>query len=105
MRTNGVLQYQILSDDQVEDQYGEISSEATPEWSEEIPCSIKTNSDSRKGSYEDGEFRNASFTILIELEKFPYKRIRLKRLDEDLGEFQILSSEPLTTVGRTQIIV
>lgn len=103
MRTNGTLRYESVSDGGF-NEYGE-PIEAQSAWSDPIPCSVKTNSDTRKGVYEDGEFRQASFTILIELDEFPHKRISLERQGESLGEYRVLSSEPLTTVGRTQIIV
>ncbi len=103
MRTNGTLRYETVSDGG-ENEYGE-PIEAQSVWSDPIPCSIKTNSDTRKGKYEDGLFRQASFLILIECAEFPHKRISLQRKGEDLGEYLILSCEPLTTVGRTQIMV
>lgn len=103
MRTNGTLKYAIITEGG-ENEYGEVS-ETTMEWSEPIPCSIKTNSDTRIGVYEDGEFRQASYQIMIELAQFPYNRISLERLGEDLGEHRIISVEPMTTVGRTKIIV
>lgn len=103
MRTNGILRYEILQEGGI-DEYGEVIAPSS-EWSEPIPCSIKTNSDNRKGKYEDGEYRQASFTILVELTSFPYGRISLQRLGEELGEYRVMSSEPLTSVGRTQILV
>ena len=104
MRTNGTLRYEVLQGGGL-NEYGEVDDTVQSTWSEPIPCAIKTNSDTRKGVYEDGEFRQASFVVMIELEKFPYKRIRLERLGEDLQEHRVLSSEPLATVGRTQILV
>lgn len=104
MRTNGTLKYAIITEGG-ENEWGEVDDTASVEWSEPIPCSIKTLSDSRIGKYEDGEFRQASYQILIELAEFPYNRIQLERLDEDLGEHRIISAEPLSTVGRTKIIV
>lgn len=103
MRTNGTLRYEIIEGGAL-NEYGEPIA-ATSSWSEDIPCSIKTNNDTRKGKYEDGNFRQASFIILIELAVFPHRRISLARLGEELGEYDVLSSEPLTTVGRTQIVV
>lgn len=103
MRINGLLRYEILSDGGI-DEFGEVIA-PTSEWSEPIPCSIKTNNDNRKGVYEDGEFRQASFTVLVELMPFPHNRIKLERYDEQLGEYRIMSAEPLTSVGRTQILV
>lgn len=105
MRYNGTLKYQTLTENEQVNEYGEPVA-AQVSWSDPLPCSIKTNSDTRKGKYEDGEFRHASFTVLIEYrEGFAAERVKLERLGEDLGEFQVISVEPLTTVGRIQIIV
>lgn len=106
MRYNGLLNYQNeLSDSEELNEYGEIATVQSPSWSDDIPCSIKTNTDTRKGHYEDGEFRQASYTILIEFAEFNAKRVKLSRLGEELGEFRVLSVEPLSTVGRVQILV
>ena len=64
MRTNGTLQYQQLSVGGIDADGEPIASVET--WSDAIACSIKTNSDNRKGVYEDGEFRVASFLVLLE---------------------------------------
>lgn len=74
--------------------------ESTP-----IPCAIITNSDTRKGVYEDGEFRQASYTILIEEQAFHYERIKLQRGREEIGEFRVLRATPLLTMGRVEILV
>ncbi len=108
MRTNGKLQYQTLSQGGV-DVNGEPIAQ-TASWSDAIACNIKTNSDNRKGVYEDGEFRVASFTVLLEadprLKLSDIKRVKLMRNgDEALGEYRVISSEPLLTQGRIQIMV
>lgn len=105
MRTNGTISFQtIISGGK--NQYGEPIP-ATTEWSEPINCSIKTNSDNRKGKYEDGEFRQASLVVLLEVQTLPtgIKRLRLTRYTEDLGEFEIINIEPILTMGRIQIMV
>ncbi len=104
MRTNGTFQYQIIVPGEV-NEFGE-PTEATTVWSDPIACSIKTNSDNRKGKYEDGEFRMASFTVLIENdETAQFDRVKLTRHSEELGEYRVMNREPLTTVGRIQIVV
>lgn len=105
MRYNGHLQALIPSTDGGLNEYGEPTSGQQENWGEQIPCSIKTNSDTRLGRYEDGEFRQASFLILIECSRFDATRIKLERFGENLGEHRVLSVEPLTTVGRIQIVV
>lgn len=107
MRTNGKLQYQILSPGGIDDNGEPIAPTET--WSDAIACSIKTNSDNRKGAYEDGEFRMASFIVLLEADAKQnfesIKRIKLVRGDETLGEYRVICSEPLVTQGRFQIMV
>jgi hypothetical protein len=107
MFTNGFLQYKIVNEDAEFNEYGEPVSDAASEWSEPIACSIKTNKDNRKGKYEDGEFRVASFIILLEdrNEPFDANRVRLERYGNTLGEYRVQSIEELRTVGRLQIIV
>lgn len=107
MRTNGTLQYQTLSSGVIDDNGEPIAP--TEQWSDAIACSIKTNSDNRKGVYEDGEFRIASFIILLETDAQKnyesIKRIKLMRGAEALGEYRVICSEPLVTQGRFQIMV
>lgn len=107
MRTNGKLQYQTLSQPTVDDNGEPVASVET--WSADIACNLKTNSDNRKGVYEDGEFRVASLTVLLEADAKQQfdtiKRVRLWRGSEYLGEYRVLCSEPLTTQGRFQITV
>ena len=103
MRINGTLRYEVLIGGGI-NEYGEPIP-ARSEWSEPIDCSIKTNSDNRIGRYEDGVFRMASFTIMIEIAEIPYNSVKLERLGEYLGEYQIINVEPLTSVGRIRITV
>lgn len=103
MRTNGTLKYAIDAEKMM-NEFGEVIASET-RWSEPIECSIKTNSDNRKGRYEDGVFRMASFTILIECTEFSSERISLERNGEQLGEYEIICKEPLCGVGRVKITV
>lgn len=104
MRYNGTLQYQVISSGGYDDNGEPIPS--STEWSEPIKCLLKANTDTRKGRYEDGKFRQASFVALIEKQPLPdIKRIKLTRYAETLGDYDIINIEPLPTVGRTQIIV
>lgn len=105
MRTNGFLQYEIIKKGSDFDKYGEPVTGASVEWSEPIPCSIKTNSDNCKGKYEDGEFRMASFTVLIEEQDFNANRIRLERSGRELGEYRVQNIEDLEASGRIKITV
>lgn len=105
MRHNGTIQFEQTSPGGI-NEFGEPIPVKT-EWSQPINCSIKANSDTRKGIYEDGKFRQASYVILIETQSLPgtVQRTRLKRFSESLGDHDILNIEPLLTVGRIQILV
>lgn len=103
MRTNGVL-IGITVQGAGVNKDGEPTKGKTIE-SAPIPCAIVTNTDTRKGVYEDGEFRQASYTILIEEQEFHHDRIKLQRGREELGEFRVLRAMPLLTVGRVEILV
>lgn len=88
-----------------ENEFGELV-ESTSLWSEPIPCHIKTNSDNRRGKYEDGEFRQAYFTILTEqMDNLSFNRVRLERQGEDLGEYGVMNAENIESQNRTQILV
>ena len=88
-----------------ENEFGELV-ESTSLWSEPIPCHIKTNSDNRRGKYEDGEFRQASFTILTEqMDNLSFNRVRLERQGEDLGEYGVMNAENIESQNRTQILL
>lgn len=104
MRTNGYISILRVMGGGYNDM-GEIEP-AEQDWSEPIPCNIKTNTDTRKGVYDGGEYRHASFTVLIERPmRGAMTRVRLERFGEDLGEYDVLSTEQMPGMGRTQIIV
>lgn len=110
MRTNGIMQYEIITGGGV-NKFGEPIA-PVKSWSKPIRCSIRTNTDNRRGRYEDGLFRQASFVVVIERNAHRdidvlsvIKRVRLMRGAESLGEHFVLSVVPADSVGRVQIDV
>lgn len=104
MRANGTLEYRIAIEDGL-NEYGE-PIDSTIVWSNPIKCSISVIRDTSNGKYEDGKFRQSSYNVLIEgVKEVNFSTIRLTRRGENLGEFEVLSVEPLTSVGRTRIVV
>lgn len=110
MRTNGTLEYEIIGGVSVNEFDEPIAPEKS--WCEPIRCSINVNTDNRRGVYEDGIFRQASFCVLIERNAHldidaisDIKRVRLTRGREWLGEYFVMSVTPCDSVGRVQIIV
>ena len=106
MRTNAYISYKIANLTARFDSSGfPIAGEN--EWSEKIPCSLSTNSDNRVHKYDYGLHRVSTYTILTETCDFPLTAtvVHLHRGCECLGEFKVVSVEPLETVGRIKIVV
>lgn len=107
MRYNGELQYLIHEGDEL-NEFGElIAGESS--WSEPLKCSVNTRADRKNYQKQDGQFRVASFDILLPLDsQFPWnERTRLKvwRDSEYLGEYDIINSELATSTGRQKITI
>lgn len=106
MFINGYIYKSTTTSSYIDSTTGElVSSEQS--WDAGAPCCITTNSDTRRGVYDDGEFRQASYTVIIEMNGKHYsaETVKLERNGEELGEFRVLSIEPITTMGRVKIVV
>lgn len=103
MKCNATLRYELPAECGIDKNGEPIGCE--PSWSEPMPCSVQTVSDTRLGTYEDGEFRKASFIVWLETCNFPYNRILLTRYGEHLGAYRVQSAEAFPRIGRVKIIV
>ena len=110
MRTNGLLYIkQAATKKGAETGLDEDGNpiKGTSDYGEPIPCHIKTVTDNRRGVYEDGKFRQASFDVLLEQPATPFtaKVVKLLRYGEELGEYDVQSVEPATMLGRIRVTV
>lgn len=79
-------------------------AEAT--WGEPIPCQYIPNKHNKLGVVNGEHFTVAQYTVLIEEQEFNAEQIRLKdRTGKDLGEFSIMSVEPLEAVCEIRLLV
>lgn len=102
MIINGKILYQVKSGG------GIVNGNPVPVQVDWLPieCNIKTNSNTTKGRYIDGNFRMASYEVLIELTDFTANRVKLVDImGRDLGEFPVQSIEHLEAVQNTKIVV
>ena len=87
----------------------DIEGNPSPEagkWSDYIDCFIQTNTHSNKGTYQDGRFTIAAYTVLIETQPFDADRIKLVTdKGKHLGEFQVQDIQFMDIVGRVKITV
>lgn len=79
----------------------------TAEWGEPVPCQWAANKFDRLGRVRGEHFTVASFSVLIEWRPLGgVEQVRLRDLSgRELGEFSIMSVEPLEAVGQLRIMV
>lgn len=81
---------------------------ATPSWGDPIPCQFSPVKVNRLAQSQGEPVVEKSFTILIEEQpqEFEAERVRLKTgTGRVVGEFSIISAEPLEAVGQVKITV
>lgn len=75
-------------------------------WIEPIPCHIITVRKDEKGIYADGRFTQSTYEILIELQDYEAKIVRIENdHGKNLGEFKVQNIEFLKYVGKVKITV
>lgn len=122
MRYNGTIRYYQSSGDAELNEYGEITEpvgtdgegenefpEPTSGWSEPISCSVQTVRNDNVRRTADNVERVCSFIVLLPASSgFDFRsrnKVRLERHGEDLGEFEVITSELIQTQGRIKLVV
>ena len=88
---NGILTYPQGGTQRL-DQDGNPVTASTAEQS--VECYINTSSENRNGRYDDGQFKNATYNVLVDMDSvedgFNPKRISLRHEQKgDLGAFPV----------------
>ncbi|MGM9810962.1 MAG: hypothetical protein ACI30J_08885 [Paludibacteraceae bacterium] len=106
--SNGTLRYTSKSSvADVDDNGNPIRAE---EADMEIPCTISVLSEDKKGRYDDGQYKKASYSVTCDLEKvgssFHPNSIQLiHEFKGDLGSFQVQRIEYYKLTGTVEIWV
>lgn len=75
-------------------------------WGTPIPCQYSANRYNNLGQVNGEHFRTAEYSVLIEAQPFDAEQIRLKdRCGNVVGEFSIISAEPLEAVCQIRILI
>jgi hypothetical protein len=77
----------------------------TTTWGEPMPCNIKILKSDNLGRYNGNSFTIASYEVLVEDLRFSTTKIKLTLNGNALGEFQVMSIEPLNAVCLSKITV
>lgn len=76
----------------------------------EVPCTITASSESRSGTYEDGSYKKASYSVTCNMEdvgdEFNPRTIQLVHENKgNLGDFQVQRIEYYKLTGTVEIWV
>jgi hypothetical protein len=74
-------------------------------WAPPVPCNIKMNSGNNLVKHNGNTSVIYSYEVLIEPQPFEAGRVRLTENGRDLGEFSVLCTECLDSVGAVKIVV
>ena len=75
-------------------------------WSTPIPCQYIPNAHNNLGIANGEHYVQAKYAILIDLMQFSSEQIRLKDMQGNvIGEFSVISVEPLQAVDELKILV
>lgn len=102
MRVNGEVSFRLES----EASFDAFGNPIPAENGEAIsfPCLVSTIKEEIRIK-DGGEFKSASYEVLIEEATIPSRALRLWRKGAFLGDFQAISIEALESVGRIKITV
>lgn len=103
---NGNISFKVKSKPTVSDN-GFLIKPTSEQWTEVMPCQISQNSASKNEVVNGEHYANASYTILVELDE-PIISEQVLLYDDShevIGEYSIISTERLSSVGIMRIVV
>ena len=90
----------------IDKETGHPVKSSEPTWNEPIACQFIPNQHNNLGVSTGQHFTLASYTVYIEEQPFNAEQIRLKDMGgKVLGEFSIISIEPLEAVCEIKILI
>lgn len=101
---NGTIEFQATSGGSLDENGYPVEPERM--WGDPIPCQYYPDRYNAQGRVNGEHATLRAYVILIELQSVTSERIRLTDSDGNVvGEFQIISSEPLQAMCQTKITV
>ncbi|MCE8584881.1 hypothetical protein K0E99_17605 [Bacteroides fragilis] len=103
---NGTIETKAKTVGKIDPKTGYPSKPSDVSWSDPIPCQYSANKYNKLGRVSGEHFIRAEYSVLIEEQPFDAEQIRLKDLNGNVvGEFSVISVEPLTAVCEIRILV
>lgn len=100
---NGTVKYAVQMGGGLDENHDPIP--VSMEWSDPQPCNIHPIRLNLLAVAEGNRYRDASYEVLTPIRPTGTQRIKLERQGTPLGEFAVISEEPLVYVGRLKLIV
>lgn len=103
---NGTIQVKQKTGGGIDPTTGYARPSSAVSWGDPIPCQYYPNRYTNLGRVSGEHVKSAEYTVLIELQPLGAEQIRLTDNQRGLvGEFSIISAEPLEAVGQTKITI
>lgn len=103
---NGSIEIKKKSAAGIDPETGHPIKPSDVSWGDPIPCQYSANRYSNIGQVRGEHFKTAEYSVLIEAQPFDAEQIRLKnRCGNIVGEFSVISAEPLDAVCQIRILI
>lgn len=102
---NGTIEPKVINAGGIDPETG-YPAKASTSWGEPVPCQYIPNSVNNLGRVNGEHFTTARYTVLIEEQPFEAGIVRLNdREGKVIGEFPVISAEPLEAVCEIRILI
>lgn len=103
---NGTIETKAKTVGKIDPKTGYPSKPSDVSWGDPIPCQYSANKYNKLGRVSGEHFIRAEYSVLIEEQPFDAEQIRLKDLNGNVvGEFSVISVEPLSAVCEIRILI
>ncbi len=103
---NGTIEVKRKTGGGIDPETGYPQKPETVVWGDPIPCQYSANKYNQLGRVNGEHFTTAQYSVLIEEQQFTAEQVRLKdRAGNVVGEFSVISVEPLEAVSELRIMV
>lgn len=103
---NGTIEVKRKTGGGIDPDTGYPQKPDTVAWGDPIPCQYSAIKYNQLGRVNGEHFTTAQYSVLIEEQPFAAEQVRLKdRAGNVVGEFSVISVEPLEAVCELRILV
>lgn len=103
---NGTIEVKVKTAGGIDIETGHPRKPSATSWGTPISCQYLPNTHNKQGRISGEHFTIATYEVLIEEQPFDAEQVRLiDKTGKSLGEFPIISVEPLEAVCQLRILI